>query len=103
MAEFNIKLKSKSNFKVVATTGGVQVPARFQDLIDFDPTNKNDKYVIMFNGATQKYELVNPDEVLNAAASTETLQPGLVGFATAFLDRVDIDLDDRIDVDAGTF
>jgi hypothetical protein len=27
----------------------------------------------------------------------------LVGFATAFLDRMDIDLDDRIDVDAGTF
>lgn len=103
MAEFNIKLNSKPKFKVVATTGGVQVPARFQDLLDFDPTNKNDKYVIMYNGATGKYQLVNPDEVLNAAASTETLQPGLVGFATAFLDRVDIDLDNRIDVDAGTF
>lgn len=100
MAEFNIRLKSKSNFKVVATSGGVQVPARFQDLIDFDQTNKNDKYVIMFNGATQKYELVNPDAVLSAAASTELLQPGL---PADFENVLDIDLDNRIDVDAGTF
>lgn len=100
MAEFNIRLKSKSNFKVVATSGGVQVPARFQDLIDFDQTNKNDKYVIMFNGATQKYELVNPDEVLSAAASTELLQPGL---PSDFENVLDVDLDNRIDVDAGTF
>jgi hypothetical protein len=57
----------------------------------------------MFDSASEKWRNVNPDEVLNAAASTETSQPGLVGYATAFLDRVDIDLDDRIDLDAGSF
>jgi len=50
-----------------------------------------------------KNKLVNPDEVLNAAAGTETIQPGLVGYATTFLNRMDIDLDNKIDVDAGTF
>ena len=79
------------------------MPANFSDLADYNPTGLSDKYVIMYDAATQKYIPVNPDEVLNAAASTELTQPGLVGFATAFLDRVDIDLDDRIDLDAGSF
>jgi hypothetical protein len=57
----------------------------------------------MYDAASGKWRDRNPDEVLNAAASTETTQPGFVGYATAFLDRVDIDLDDRIDLDAGTF
>ena len=46
---------------------------------------------------------MNPDEVLNASAETETIQPGLVGYATTFLNRLDTDLDNRIDLDAGTF
>jgi len=40
---------------------------------------------------------------LNAAAETETTQPGLVGFATSFLNKLDTDLDSRIDIDAGQF
>lgn len=81
----------------------LNVANKLSDLVDVDTTNANDKYVIMYDAATQKYKLVNPDEVLNAAAATETIQPGLVGYATTFLDRMDVDLDDRIDVDAGTF
>lgn len=76
---------------------------RFTDLIDFDDSNTNDKYVLVYDASIQKYKMVNPDEVLNYAAGTETIQPGLVGYATTFLDRVDIDLDDRIDLDAGSF
>ena len=105
MTDFNIRLQSDQTFKIVPVIGGLQVPAKLQDLIDVDinDNDKKDKYVLMYDSSTQEYKLVNPDEVLNAAASTETTQPGLVGFATAFLDRVDIDLDDRIDLDAGTF
>ena len=68
-----------------------------------DASNVNDKYVIMYDSAIQKYKLVNPDEVLNAAAGTETIQPGLVGYASTFLNRLDSDLDNKIDIDAGTF
>lgn len=103
MTDYNVRLSKTKNYKVTATVGGIQVPVRFEDLINFDYTDKNNKYVIMYDGATQKYKLVNPDEVLNAAASTETTQPGLVGFASAFLDRVDVDLDNRIDLDGGVF
>lgn len=81
----------------------VNVSNRFEDLVDVDSSNVSDKYVVMYDSATQKYKLVNPDAVLNAAAGTETTQPGLVGYATTFLNQLDIDLDNRIDVDAGTF
>lgn len=81
----------------------VPVANRLEDLIDIDASNVNDKYVLMYDSAIQKYKLVNPDEVLNAAAGTETIQPGLVGYASTFLNRLDSDLDNKIDIDAGTF
>jgi hypothetical protein len=81
----------------------VQVSNRLQDLIDVDVTDLSDKYVIMYDAATEKYKFVNPDTILEAAAGTELTQPGLVGYATTFLNTLDSDLDNRIDVDAGTF
>jgi hypothetical protein len=100
---FNVKLKTTSKINIQTTTAGIQVPSNFSDLGDYNPTGLSDKYVIMYDAVTQKYIPVNPDEVLNAAASTELTQPGLTGYAAAFLDRVDVDLDDRIDLDAGSF
>jgi hypothetical protein len=68
-----------------------------------DATNMKDKYVLMYDDNIKKLKFVNPDEVLNAAAETETTQPGLVGFATAFLNELDVGLDNKIDMDAGQF
>lgn len=73
---------------------------RFTDILDFNDDNKNDQYVIMYNATTQKYELVNPDKVLSSASTTELIQPGL---PSDFIDQLDSDLDNRIDVDAGSF
>lgn len=78
------------------------VANKLSDLVDVDTTDANDKYVIMYDAASQKYKLVNPDAVLNASV-TEPIQPGLVGYASTFLNELDTDLDNRIDVDAGTF
>ena len=105
MTDFNVRLQQKQSYKVVNLTGGLLVPAKLEDLLDVEINagNKKDKYVLMYDAAINEYKLVNPDEVLNAAAQTEVTQPGLVGFATAFLDRVDVDLDNRIDLDGGTF
>jgi hypothetical protein len=94
-----IQLDSSSSIEVVTNVAAT----RLQDLIDFDASNQNDKYVMVYDASIQKYKLVNPDEVLNYAAGTETIQPGLVGYASTFLDRLDTDLDDKIDLDAGTF
>lgn len=94
-----VELNTQSSIEVLTNV----TSTRLQDLIDFDPTSSNDKYVMVYDASIQKYKMVNPDEILNYAAGTETIQPGLVGYASTFLDRLDIDLDDKIDLDAGTF
>jgi len=101
MTDFNIRLQQRQSYKVISLKGGLQVPARLEDLIDVsvDTTNKKDKYVLMYDVNLNKYKLVNPDDVLSAAAS-EPIQPGL---PADFQNQLDIDLDDRIDLDAGTF
>ena len=100
MTSFNVRLTSKNAFKVQTTSGGIQVPAQFSDLSDFDTANGlRDKYIIMYDAATQKYIPVNPDEVLSASV-TEPESPGL---PTDFKDQLDTDLDNRIDLDGGTF
>jgi hypothetical protein len=101
MTDFNVRLSSQNSFKVVSTIGGLQVPAKLQDLIDvgITETDKKDKYVVMYDSSTGLYKLVNPDEVLSAATS-EPIQPGL---PANFTNQLDIDLDNKIDVDAGEF
>jgi len=94
-----VELNTQSSIEVLTNVSAI----RLQDLIDFDPTSTNDKYVLVYDATAQKYKMVNPDEVLNYAAGTETIQPGLVGYATTFIDRLDTDLDDKIDLDAGSF
>jgi hypothetical protein len=102
MADYSVSMDGANSFSVFVER--TIVADRLSDLSDVSATDlgNKDQYVLVYDASTQKYKLVNPD-VLNSAASTETNQPGLVGYATAFLDRVDIDLDNRIDLDAGTF
>jgi hypothetical protein len=69
------------------------------DLFNVNDTEVLDKYVIMFNAADSLYKAVNPDEVLKATVQ-ETTQEGL---PEEFLQQLDDDLDNRIDVDAGTY
>lgn len=97
--DIEVQLESQSSIEVVTNVAST----RLQDLIDFDASNQNDKYIIVYDASIQKYKLVNPDDVLNYAAGTEPIQPGLVGYASTFLDQLDTDLDDKIDLDAGVF
>lgn len=99
MNSFSVRRKSSQNYKVTVTAGGVQVPSRMEDLINFDATNNKDKYLIMYDGSTQTYRAVNPDDILINAV-TETDSPGL---PPEFTDQLVQDLDNQIDVDAGTF
>ena len=70
------------------------------ELLDVDVSGVGDKYVIMYDSTTKKYTAVNPDNVLSASSNTETTQPGL---PNDFINTLDTDLDDKIDLDAGTF
>lgn len=100
---YSVKKTEAHDYKVGLSKFYQIEPMDLDELTDVEISGSNDKYVLMYDAASGKWRDVNPDEVLNAAAATETIQPGLVGYATAFLDRIDIDLDNRIDLDAGTF
>jgi hypothetical protein len=64
--------------KIKATVASGVIMARTLDeLLDVDVTGVGDKFVIMYNATTGKYTAVNPDEVLSAAAVTETTAVGL--------------------------
>lgn len=69
------------------------------ELLDVDLGNVRDKYIIMYDAGTEKYTAVNPDDILSATV-TDPTSPGL---PTAFKDQLSSDLDDTIDLDAGTF
>ena len=96
---YNVQQKSPNKFKV-STILGVSEVANLSDLQDVDITGLEDGYVIMFDATSNKYKAVNPDTILTAASNTETTQPGL---PNDFINTLGVDLDDKIDLDAGTF
>ena len=106
---YKVTYNSPYNFSVKTTTpvdlkanliAKIEImPQTLSDLTDVDVSGVNDKYLIMYDATSQTYTAVNPDEVLSAA-TTEPIQPGL---PSDFMDQMDVDLDDRIDLDAGTF
>jgi hypothetical protein len=63
---------------------------------NIDITNVQDGYVLMYDQEQQKYVFVDPDEVLSKSVKDNLLP-------SDFLDKLDIDLDDRINVDSGEF
>lgn len=93
---FSVKLKTPDNYKIQTTSGGIQVPAQFSDLQDYDATGLQDNYLIMYDAATQTYKAVSPDFVLSTSVEDSNLP-------TNFVNQLDIDLDNKIDLDAGTF
>ena len=109
MADFKVSQNSESSAHSVKLSSGnsftisqekTVVADLLSDLADVDVSGVGDKFVIMYNSTTQKYTAVNPDTVLSASSNTETTQPGL---PNDFINTLDTDLDDKIDLDAGGF
>lgn len=100
---YSVKSSQPYNFKTSLSYQIEIMPQKLDDLTDVEITGNKDKYVLMYDAPSGKWKDVNPDEVLNAAAETETTQPGLVSHASPFINRMDVDLDDKIDLDAGEF
>lgn len=97
---YSVKFSQPSNYKVSLGYNLEIMPQYLDELVDVEITGNNDKYILMYDSVTEKWKNVNPDDILNAAASTETTQPGLPG---DFVNALDVDLDNKIDLDAGTF
>jgi hypothetical protein len=102
--EIDVTLESATNTQV--STSYV-VAESLEDLGNVDTSaldktgNTTNNYVMVWDASAQKYKFVNPDVVLNTAASeTESISPGL---PQPFIDALDVELDNLIDVDGGGF
>ena len=98
----NYSVKSSVPIKPKVTFGVTFeiMPQNLDELSDVEISGNNDKYVLMYDAPSGKWKDRNPDVVLSAASNTETTQPGLPG---DFVNTLDVDLDNKIDLDAGTF
>ncbi len=96
---YSVKKIKSEDYKVGLSNVYQIEPVELDQLADVEISGNNDKYVLMYDAATGKWRDRNPDEVLSAA-TTEPNQPGL---PADFENQLDIDLDNKIDLDAGTF
>lgn len=111
---YNVRLSS-NGYKVTKKVQDYKVNRErtmptnyFQELLDVsvpgiskvDPNPNKNQYVVAYNSSLNKFTLIDPDDVLVAAAATNTMQPGL---PQQFIDTLDVDLDDKIDLDGGTW
>ena len=101
---YTVKLAGDiSDLKVLLQGGGSGV-GDLANLQDVDASGQSDRWVLVYDAASSAYKFVDPDEVINAAANvTPTSGTSSVGLSTAAVNYLDQALDDKIDVDAGTF
>lgn len=93
---FSVKQKSSGNFKVSAILGtGASDVANLSDLDDVNVSGIQNGYVLTYNAATQQFVAVDPDNILSNAVTG--------GLPADFVNKLDTDLDDKIDLDAGGF
>jgi len=71
---YSVKLQSSPKFKISVSAEASSVAGSLTDLNDFNPSGVQDKYLVMYDAATQKYVTVNPDVVLSSAV-TDPISP----------------------------
>ena len=95
---YQVKVSRKSKIKTTVASG-VIMARTLDELLDMDLSGVRDNYIIMYDATSKKYTAVNPDEVL----TTTVTEPSSPGIPTAFIDQLDIDLDNKINLDGGVF
>jgi hypothetical protein len=88
-----VKINSQKSVKVKTK---IAVPENLSGVDNVDVSNVQDGYVLMYNAELEKYTFVDPDVVLSKSVVDNVLPAD-------FVNKLDIDLDDRIDLDAGQF
>jgi len=104
MASIRARLGQSNVIKVVASNSVTGSSGRLSDIADVDVSGKADKFVMVYNASTNKYEFVDPDQILVAAAST-TSGVGSSGLPEEFINALDTDTNrnTNIDMDGGTW
>jgi len=96
MSDYSVKLNNNKDYRV---TQEKTVVAEFlSDLADVSVPDLpgSDKFVLSYNATTQKYELVPADQVLENSASDADIPD-------TFINQLQVELDNEIDVDGGSF
>ena len=110
-SSFSVKLgESSSAFKVqkggTFSGGGSGVASKLSELDDVDRQGIGNRFVLVYDSVTSAFKFVNPDEVVNAAAGGASVAGGAPtpsGFSQETIDELDTALDNKIDLDAGSF
>jgi hypothetical protein len=89
----NIRLSSKKKLKVKTR---IAVPESLSGVDNVDIENVKDGYILMYDDVLKRYAFVSPDTLLSKAVEDNTLPQD-------FVNKLDADLDDRINLDAGSF
>lgn len=86
-------IKSVEVTASITSTSGSGIAA---DLGEIDTTNVGDGYVFVYKASTQTYGFVNPDEMLSKSVEDSLLPSN-------FINKLDDELDNKIDADGGVF
>ena len=93
---YSVKQNPTAKFKVSAILGsGASDVANLSDLNDVNVSGIQNGYVLTYNSSTGQFVAVDPDNILSNAVTG--------GLPTDFVDKLDVDLDDKIDLDGGGF
>ena len=93
----------------VSSGTGVGTVSNLRGLDDVDTSaipsgsSTGDKFVLTYDAGNNKFTFVNPDEVIDNAVGVGATYPPPVGLSTETINYLDTALDDKIDLDAGTF
>ena len=93
----------------VDSVTGVGSVSNLRDLGEVDSTaipsgsSAGDKFVLTYDASNNRFTFVNPDAVIDAAVGVGATFPPPVGLSTQTINYLDTALDDKIDLDAGTF
>ena len=95
-SSYSVKQSPTAKFKVSAILGsGASDVANLSDLNDVNVSGIQNGYVLTYNSSTGQFVAVDPDNILSNAVTG--------GLPTDFVDKLDVDLDDKIDLDGGGF
>ena len=93
----------------VDSVTGVGSVSNLRDLGDVDSTaipsgsSAGDKFVLTYDASNNRFTFVNPDTVIDNAVGVGITFPPPVGLSSETINYLDTALDDKIDLDAGTF
>jgi hypothetical protein len=101
---YSAKISQPANYKTSLSYNIEIMPQNLNELTDVELSGNNyDQYVLVYDAASGKWKDMNPDVVLSAATTTPDADRTNYTLPTNFENKLDVDLDNKIDLDAGGF